>query len=446
MFSNLQTKILRFLNRVPIKRREKLNKTKVGYKFKQNQESPQKDNAKKGVIIIGIVIFVMVISIIANIVLAILQYSPKSFPGSVESNSGERFDQRIKTIIILSLDRPDESHAFVDGLAVVSYNFDTQKTAIFSINPDLKIYSTRLGKDLFIRTAFNDIFPTDKKIEYFTEGIESLLAIKIDNYIVTDLNTFNTFSKYFAPINISVDMEVKDQDVVNLPDKQSKQWIKGTALLKGDDQLEFLASNNNGRDEQLNRQALVVKKMLLNVFNIQNIYNVPNILQVMKTGFFYTDITLEEFLKISIEIFQLKEGNIEYGFTKAKAYYRVASVTHYPVFGINFSIIDKDIGNVFSDILIFKEQARIELLNGSSVKGLASNRARWVGNTGARIIKVGNSYESEKTTKIYCEDIDKFPKTLNAIQRIFDGKALLINKDYNQRHLGDIIIVIGDDY
>jgi hypothetical protein len=263
---------------------------------------------------------------------------------------------------------------------------------------------------------------------------------------VTDIETFNDFSKYISPVYFSVEQNIKDQDVVNLPDKQTKQWNKGNVLLKGDDLLEFLASNDNGSDDQLNRQASIMKKLIMNIFNIQNLINIPQLCTSVKNGFFYTDITKEEIYKMAFEFLQVKDSNVEYGYTKAKSYYSVYAVSYYPVYSAIFSIVDNDIGSVFSDISIFKEQARIELLNGSSIKGLASNRARWVSNTGARIIKIGNSYESEKKTKIYCEDPSKFPKTISAIQRIFDGKAELINKDYYQRHIGDVIIVIGDDY
>jgi len=446
MFKNFRTKIARIINRAPLVRKEKKFKPKVDNKFNNTENISNKNNLKKGIIVILSLITLLLVILVIHISLAIFQYNPQSYPDSTQRAKPQGVSQRIRTIMFLVLDRPDDSHSFVDGLAILSYNFDTNKISIFTMNPDLKIYSTRLGKDLSIRTAFNDISPKEEKMNYFTEGVESLLAIKIDNYIVTDISTFNEFSKFLAPINMTIDQDIKDLDVVNLPDKELKQWTRGNILIKGGDYLEFLASNSNGRDDQLNRQASVMKKMILSVFNIQNIFNIPNIFNSIKNGFFYTDITKNEFLEILIELSQAKDSNINYGYTKAKSYYDVYAVTYYHVYGLNFSLLDKDIGDVFSDILIFKEQARIEILNGSSIKGLASNRARWVSNTGARIIKVGNSYENETITKIYCDNISKYPKTLNAIQRIFDGKAELINKDYNQRHIGDIIIVIGDEY
>ena len=84
-------------------------------------------------------------------------------------------------------------------------------------------------------------------------------------------------------------------------------------------------------------------------------------------------------------------------------------------------------------------------MNGSSIKGLAANRARWITNIGARVINVGNSYENEQKTKIYCDNPQMFIFTIKELQRIFDNKALLIKKDYSGRHVGDIIIVIGND-
>jgi hypothetical protein len=36
----------------------------------------------------------------------------------------------------------------------------------------------------------------------------------------------------------------------------------------------------------------------------------------------------------------------------------------------DISAIDKDINNIFFDMKVFKEQARIEVLNGSNISGL----------------------------------------------------------------------------
>lgn len=446
MFANLLTKIKRTLNKASHKRKEGNQKIQSDYKnYNEVIPSSKKIGYKKILIVIASLLLVTFIIVIVHISISLIQFNFKPFPNSAVSE-GENKDSKIQTILLTILDRTDESHAFVDALAVLSYDMDTKKVSIFSINPDLKVYSTRLGKDLNIRTAFNDINNNEKKIQYFMEGIESLLAIKIDNYVISDIKTFNNLSKFLAPININIEKPIKDQDTKNLPDKQFKEWGTGNAIVRGGDILEFLASNNNGRDDQLNRSANVLKKYLLNLSNIQNILNIPDILNIIREEYFYTDIKKEQLIGLIIDIFDIKESEINTSYTKSISYYSIYAVSYYPIFSVNYNILDKEVSDVFSNLNIFKEQARVEILNGSSVKGLASNKARWVSNTGARVIKVGNSFESEKTTKIYCALPQKYPITLEAINRVFNNKAEIINKDYDQRHVGDIIIVIGNDY
>lgn len=446
MFGNILTKFKRTVNKAAHKRKEGSQKVQSDYKnYSEVIPSSKKIDYKKSLIVIAVLLFITIIVVVVHISISVIQFNFKTFPGSI-TQPNIQSNEKIRTVLFTVLDRTDETHAFVDAISVLSYNLDTKKVSIFSINPDLKVYSTRLNKDLNIRTAFNEISSIENKTQYFKEGIESLLAIKIDNYVITDIKTFNDFSKLLAPININIDKNIKDLDTKNLPDKQYKEWNSGNIVLKGGDVLEFLASNNNGRDDQLNRESTVLKNFLLETFNIQNILNIPEILKIMKEEYFFTDLKKDEIINLAKGFLDIKNGNINTSYTKSISYYSIYAVSYYPIFSVNYNILDKEIADVFSDIDIFKEQARIEILNGSSIKGLASNRARWISNTGARIIKVGNSYESAKITTVYCDLPQKYPITLNAIQRIFNYKANIINKDYEQRHVGDIIVVIGDDY
>jgi hypothetical protein len=273
-----------------------------------------------------------------------------------------------------------------------------------------------------------------------------LLAIKIDKYIIFDIKSFNNLAKYLPPLKIRLDSSLKDPDTANLPNKQYKQWNSGENIIRGGDLVELLASNNNGSNEQLSRQGDVLKNLVENIFNISLIFNIPQIVKEFNEGSFYTDFNKTEILSLLISMSQLKENDFKVGYTKSTAYYKVPYVSYYPVFAVDYSKLDQDVLNIFSDMNIFKEQARIELLNSSSVIGLAANRGRWISNTGARIIKIGNSFENEPTTKIYCENPSKFEYTIKELQRIFSYKAQLITKDYPNRHVGDIIVVIGEDY
>jgi len=82
------------------------------------------------------------------------------------------------------------------------------------------------------------------------------------------------------------------------------------------------------------------------------------------------------------------------------------------------------------------------------VRGLASSRARWITNSGGRVIYFGNSPESEDITKVYVNkgDFEKYEKTLTEIEKIFNGKIEYSDEEYKYKHLGDIVIIIGEEY
>ena len=80
---------------------------------------------------------------------------------------------------------------------------------------------------------------------------------------------------------------------------------------------------------------------------------------------------------------------------------------------------DKFIRENFSDKAILREQVRIEILNASNEKGLATKVGRYLSNAGLSINRTGNfSVEVSKNT-IYIKDGNKYEKTTEYIKKIF---------------------------
>ena len=443
---NIVTKLKRRIYRTPFKKKKQHKSTRENYnKILESNKNPSNKKLTIGIISIINICGIVILYVLITIIIAIIQFLPQEYPYTSKSKDNSTFQGDKKTILVFALDRTDNSHMFVDGIAVINYNYISKKIAIFSLNSDLKVYSAMLGRDVNIRTSFNDIVDKTQRINIITNALESLLAIKIDNYVVFDIRSFNNFARFFPLIKMQVDKPLKDVDTVDLPNKKYKEWGSGDNFINGSDVIEFLASDDNGEDDQLNRQVIYIKKLIENTFNLSLLVNIPQILKEIESSYFYTDLKKEEMIGILWNLAQVKENDVKTGFTQFSVYSRVYSVSYYPVYIVNYIKLDQDISSIFFDLNIFKEQARIELLNGSSIKGLAANRARWITNIGARVINVGNSYENEQKTKIYCDNPQMFIFTIKELQRIFDNKALLIKKDYSGRHVGDIIIVIGND-
>ena len=447
LVENFVTKIKRIINKAPFKKKKEHVALPDNYAKYQDLQPKQADrNLKYGLGFIVLSCVIVIIYLLLSVVIAVYQYNPKEFPNTKKDITSLSTDENKKTILIIALDRVDDNHLFVDGLAVLNYDYISKKTAIFTVNSDLKVYSNILEKDVVIRTAFNDINDKSIQVSVMTNLVETLLSLKIDNYVIIDLQTFNKVSKYVPLFKMQLDRPLKDPDTVTLPNKEYKEWGGGEQFIKGGDLIEFLASNNNGRDEQLNRQGYTMKNLMENITNVAFLSNIPKIIQELDTSYFYTDLTKEQMLIFLWNLSQTRDSDFKIGYTKSSTYTNIHAVSYYSVYIPNYVLLDQDVSSVFADLNIFREQARIELLNGSSVLGLASNRARWISNAGGVIIKVGNSYENEKTTKIYCANYKNFPYTIKEIQRIFDYNVQLITKDYTGRHVGDIVVVIGDSH
>jgi calcineurin-like phosphoesterase len=108
--------------------------------------------------------------------------------------------------------------------------------------------------------------------------------------------------------------------------------------------------------------------------------------------------------------------------------------------------LDTDISSILFNIDIFKEHAEIEVFNASNTTGLASNRARWIQNLGANVVKIGNADHVQDEVDLYCVNPDQYPETIRELRKIFSSNVTLIQEKYYNRQIGDIVIVMGRDY
>lgn len=390
-------------------------------------------------IIIGAVLYFLVISIKAWI-----DFSPRRYQGNITANTFNWQGNSKLTILLIGTDRVDAEHVFIDGLSIYSVDPQSAKATVFTINPDLKVYVSSLGKDVNFRTMLHDKNLSGDRLVIIKNAVSALLAVKIDRYLLIDKADFNSLTQELSPIKVEITKDVKDLDTANLPGKRYVTWSASKdAVVWGNDYLPFLASDVNGRDDQLIRQENALVDFPYQQFSVKSILNLPKILQKAQQVI-YTDISKDEFVFLVNEIAKVKEADVKKGYTRSVSYSKINSISFYPIYTPDLGQIDSDINNIFFDMSIFKEQAKVEILNSSSVKGLANNRARWIVNLGARVVKVGNGFSGSKITKIYCDTPEKYPNTIAELQRIFNSKAELIKTDFPNRHVGDIVIELGD--
>ncbi len=112
------------------------------------------------------------------------------------------------------------------------------------------------------------------------------------------------------------------------------------------------------------------------------------------------------------------------------------------VFQIDFGQLDLKIQKIFSDSLIKKENFSIEVLNGTSYRGLAERGARIVANTGGRVVWVGNSELQIADCRLQIEKNKKRAYTVKKISKIFNCQL----EEKKEGGRAEITLILGEDY
>ncbi len=446
-FNNLKNQFSRASNKLRYKRKNKRfvsfdeEKVSIGSRI----SSFFKDKSRMGIALVFIAVFLFLLYYIIVDIKAFIEFEPKSLPGSSKSvkndwNGSEKF-----TILFIGADETSPEHMFVDHLSLYSYDPRENNLSIFVLNPDIKVSQATLGYSLNYRTILNNRKIGEDNLAVLIKSVENLLALKIDRYVLVQKDDFSKISQYFNTLQVNVPKNINDPDTKELNNKQVVGWNAGSQVVLPINYLEFVASNSNGRDDQFDRQQILLESWTLNAFGFRSFLNFPQILKQMQDNV-YTDIGKYEFLQLGLKVLNIKKDNIKKGYLREFAYSPIIDVGFYESVSPDITQIDKDLSNIFFDLKVFKEQARIEVLNASGVRGLANNRARWIKNIGARVIQVGNGFESEENNIIYCQNPEKYEVTIKELKRILGSEVKIVNTKYPNRHIGDIVIVLGNKY
>jgi len=424
----------------------KIKRQKYKHNLHSNKKKSKWDNfffiKIKNIFLIFILIFIIVsIGYLGQSVLS-LDFKRDS------SDSRELMDindnPRI-TILLIGLDKTDEYTSFIDALSVLTYDKNSKKIGIFAINPDIDVYSSKYETNVHLRTIYSNPKADDNEIPFTIDVVESLFALRIDRYIVMDIEGFQAI---FSQMDSFPQKIQKDINGANLSkfDTLNKEIKAGSSVVSTDAFMSMVAADNNGMNIKLNNQSLFISGILRNLFSFNNIINSTKILDVIDSQL-YTDLSTKEVIKLIFEFRSIHQNQVKIAYTRSSSL-----IKQEKIFGIYSRYtpildgLDSDLSTILLNSVILKEQAGIEVLNGSGIKGLANARSRWIKNAGGRIVHVGNSIDFSEVTYIYVIEADKYPNTIVELNKIFNGKAVILHEEYKYKHFGDIVVVIGSEY
>ena len=434
-FQNLLNKLKRKRNRFRVQVRPKLLRERL-MQFR--------NNSSKAVFYLSVL--AILVFILANLYPLVTSYF--NFTLTQAANDGGipispwDLGERL-TVLLVGLDEPDNQHAFIDGLTVLVIDPEIKKLGIFNINSDLNVYVPTLAASYNIRTLYNNKRVKDNELQVLISAVESLLALTINRYAVININGFREVSAGLNPVTVNLARDVRDKDTLDIADK-FVYFEKGSNVISQQEFLPFLASDVNGKDDQLSRQVAFFRELIRNNISLSNFNKIPQLLNAVSKNV-RTNLSKSEFFALAYTLYGLREDQIDGSFTRLSTSRLSDKKNFYQTYNPIIENIDNAVADIFFNLSFFKEQAQIEVLNGSGIKGLAQNRARWITNSGGRVIHIGNTPQEEEQTTAYITNPEKFPNTVKEIKKIFKDKIVILESPYRYRFLGDIVIVLGKD-
>ncbi|HLD03855.1 MAG TPA: LCP family protein, partial [Candidatus Dojkabacteria bacterium] len=434
-FQNLLNKIKRRRNRFNLQSRPKLLRDRL-LQFK--------NSSSKAVFYLSLL--AVLVFILANIYPLVAGYF--NFTLNRANNDGGAavlpWEARERlTLLLVGLDEPDSQHTFIDGLTVLVIDPEIKKLGIFNINSDLNVYVPTPGASYNIRTLYNNKKVKDNELQVLISAVESLLALTINRYAVINIKGFKEVSAGLNAVSLNLARDVRDKDTLDIADK-FVYFEKGSNVILQQEFFPFLASDVNGKDDQLSRQVAFFRELVRNNISLSNFTKIPQLLDSISKNV-STNLSKSEFFSLAYTLYGIREDQVTGNYTKLSASILADKKNFYQTYNPIIENIDDAVADIFFNLSFFKEQAQIEVLNGSGIKGLAQNRARWITNSGGRVIHIGNTPQEEEQSVAYIAEPEKFPYTVKEIKKIFKNKIAIVESPYRYRFLGDMVIVLGKD-
>ncbi len=381
-----------------------------------------------------VVVLILVILLVSPLVTLFFRFDPNDSYGKF---GGTRWDYRGKfKVLLIGVDKKEGGNQFVDGLVLLTVYPDGGEASLININPDILVSYGPANKQITFRRA---LLESENDIDLLRALSEELLATDIDRYVVVDKKFFEEIGRYGKNIDTPLSLGVVDQD---LPD--GMKWAKGDAKVSPCCVYEYLSADSNGRDDQLTRQLKLYTGYAKSIDNVKAVLGVNSFVEIVENNF-YTDLSKTELFMIFRFLRTVPSESYNLVYTGSDILNKSGKAGVYDVFSVNYSLFDRQIDIILRDKDVQLEQATIEVQNASGKSGLAGKKARWISNIGAEIAHVANAPYPEKRTKVYIEDFEKYPNTVKQLKKIFGENADFIENEYQYRHIGQIVVVIGSE-
>ncbi len=421
---------------------------KRGFSFKSSRLTRGSKNRLKLALprtsgILSLIVFLLILMILiwgGMFIYKIIDFKP-SIERNEEVEYAEWKGHDRLTVLMIGLDKRKDNYAFVDALTMLMIDPSKKMVGLFQINTELYIFSDDFSKYVKIKDLYNRFILKGEEypISAFSKDIEKLLSVNLNRYIVIDEEGVVELSDALGGIHVNNPKKFSDEDII----QGGKFYTldKGEFRLGGEDFLGFLQADDDGKDNRLMRQSYGVEGFIKRLSSYRVFIDMPKSLDVLEDAI-VSNMSKSEMMRTGYAFLKTREikrsfmGKTSVGEKKVgDKKLQVALIEE----------LDLDIREIFADLAIEKEQARVEVFNSTSSFGLAGFRSRWLKNLGVDVIRTGDTNVNHSKTTIYVQDLEKFEYTVESIQNVFEEEIKIVEGDPGFIVTGDIIIVLGDN-
>jgi len=359
----------------------------------------------------------------------------------------------------------DKDQMRTDVIFVVNFNSKTKKAKILSIPRDTKVnwsdeQRANLKKyknhDIYISklnemTAYGGM----ENIRDFTMNeIESMLGVKIDNYIIVNLEAFRKIVDTIGGVEVNVPRDMNYDD--NAQDLHI-HLKAGTQLLDGDkaEQLVRFRKYPNGDVDRIQVQQLFLKAFADKVMSPQMLTKVPEFMAILLSSL-KTDINLTQIANYYPFIQSFDVTNLSFNTVPGQGRYE----NGISYFATDTTALAAMVEDVFFDTtvagseppsesaaeasaqeeIVIDQAVTIEILNGTQTKGLAGRVKDALEKEGYIIDSIDNYKENNQDkTLIYAKDIKKAQQFKTFFKDAVIVTSTSIDKDIQIRFVNDYI-------
>ncbi len=355
----------------------------------------------------------------------------KSFYNEEELIELNQFDDN-QNILFLGIEKGEGGNNYTQFLQVLSFNKSLKTLSILSV--DTFFIASYDGGLYTFRTLLNSINDTDSvKLSKYIDSTEAFLGLRIDGYIISDnLELKNIINNWNISINI-------DESY-----KSDEKFYQSGDLIKGYELSNYLFNKQYSReDNSLSYRSLNFTESF--ILSNKDMLNLLRAFWESETlgKVFYTNLTKDSFLTFFNNIQSAELPFYSEVISLSDGYLYDTKVEK--ALSANFIEVDTKVSSLIKNLEIVKESAQIEVLNGSSIPGLAGKTKRIISNAGGNIVNSGNFPESVEESVLYVNNInpESIPYTIDYIKSLFPNISIS-KKEYKYNTIGSIILVLGD--